>query len=166
MNKNDVKTKYKYKSCIWFYWNSSKYECNESRAKLTWRPSDATYFARHPLRSYFDECQINKIYFLIDHTYRTYMNLHIYLRCPSSISSVSTVKSVSKRQQIRNISDGVNFGEICRSSRCLVTSVGLLADRRRQLRSSLVSKYVQKYFGWISGVLLCFGTQISLNMYV
>ena len=36
-----------------------------SHAKLTWRYSGVSYFARDPLRSYFHEPQkINKIYFL------------------------------------------------------------------------------------------------------
>ena len=35
------------------------YERNGSRAKFT-------YFARDPLRSYFDECQKNEIYFLLN----------------------------------------------------------------------------------------------------
>ena len=39
---------------------------NVSCAKLTWRPLGVTYFARDLLRSYFDEPQENKIYFLND----------------------------------------------------------------------------------------------------
>ena len=39
MNKNDVKTKCKYKTWISFFWGSWKYERNGSRAKLTWRPN-------------------------------------------------------------------------------------------------------------------------------
>ena len=35
MNKNDVKINGKY---IYFFWHSSKYECNGSHAKLTWCP--------------------------------------------------------------------------------------------------------------------------------
>ena len=62
MTKNYVKTKCKYKRWISFFWGSSKYERNGSRAKFTWRP----YFARDPLRSYFDEPQENEIYFLND----------------------------------------------------------------------------------------------------
>ena len=54
----------KYKTRISFFWHSSKYERNGSRAKLTWR-----YFARDPLRSYFDECQKNEIYFVIIHLF-------------------------------------------------------------------------------------------------
>ena len=65
MNKNDVKTKCKYKRWISFSWGSSKYERNGSRAQLTWRPSGVTYFACVPLRSYFYEHQKNEIYFLI-----------------------------------------------------------------------------------------------------
>ena len=64
MVKNDVKTKYKYKRWISFFWDSRKYERNGSRAKLTWRPSGITYFARDPLRPYFQEPQKNEIYFL------------------------------------------------------------------------------------------------------
>ena len=37
MNKNDVKTKCKYKRRILFFSSSSKYERNGSRIKLTWR---------------------------------------------------------------------------------------------------------------------------------
>ena len=64
MNKNDVKTKRKYKRWISFFWGSWKYKRNGSRAKLTWRPLGITYFARDLLRSYFHELQKNKIYFL------------------------------------------------------------------------------------------------------
>ena len=64
MNINDVKTKCKYKRWISFFWGSWKYEHNGSRAKLTWRPSDVTYFADDLLRSYFHERQKNEIYFL------------------------------------------------------------------------------------------------------
>ena len=39
-------------------------ERNGSRAKLTWRSSDANYFARDPLRSCFHEPQKNENYFL------------------------------------------------------------------------------------------------------
>ena len=66
LNKNDVKTKYKYKR-ISFFWESWKYERNGSHAKLTWRPSGVTYFARNPLRSYFHEPQKIEIYFLNSH---------------------------------------------------------------------------------------------------
>ena len=52
MNKNNVKTKYKYK------------RCNGSHTKLTWSPSGVTYFARDPLRSFFHDPQKNEIYFL------------------------------------------------------------------------------------------------------
>ena len=48
MNKNDVKTKCKYKRWISFFWGSWKYERNGPRAKLTWSPSGVTYFARDP----------------------------------------------------------------------------------------------------------------------
>ena len=34
------------------------------RAKLTWRHSGVTYFARAPLRSYFHDPRKNDIYFL------------------------------------------------------------------------------------------------------
>ena len=59
MNKNDVKMKCKYKRCISFFWHSSKYESNGSRAQ-------------DPLCSYFHDCQQNEIYFLIKtwHTYK------------------------------------------------------------------------------------------------
>ena len=67
MNKNDVKTKCKYKRLISFFWGSSKYERNGSRAKLTWHPSGVTYFARDPLCSYVYEPHKNEIYFLISH---------------------------------------------------------------------------------------------------
>ena len=40
------------------------YECNGSRAKLTWRPKSVTYIAQDPLRSYLDERQKKEIYFL------------------------------------------------------------------------------------------------------
>ena len=36
-----------------FFWGSSKYKRNGSRAKLTWRSSGVVYFARDLLRSYF-----------------------------------------------------------------------------------------------------------------
>ena len=64
MNQNDVKSVNMYKRWILFFWGSWKYERNGSRAKLTWRPSGITYFARDPLRSYFHEPQENEIYFL------------------------------------------------------------------------------------------------------
>ena len=32
----------------------------------SYRTSGITYFAQDPLRSYFDECQKNKIHFLIE----------------------------------------------------------------------------------------------------
>ena len=64
MNKKDVKTECKCKRWISFFWGSSKYERNGSRAQLTWSPSSVTYFARDPLRSYFYELQKNEIYFL------------------------------------------------------------------------------------------------------
>ena len=60
MDKNDVKTKCKYKRWISFFRGSWKYERYGSRGKLTWR----TYFARDLLRSYFHEPQKNEIYFL------------------------------------------------------------------------------------------------------
>ena len=56
MVKNDVKTKYKYKRWISFFWGSWKYERNGSKG--------VTYFARDPLRSYFNEPAKNEIYFL------------------------------------------------------------------------------------------------------
>ena len=46
---------------ISFFWHSTKYECNGSRAKLSWYPLGISYLARDPLPSYFDECQKNKI---------------------------------------------------------------------------------------------------------
>ena len=62
MNKNDAKTKCKYKRWISIFWGSWKYERNESRAKLTWHISGVTYFAWDPLHSYFHELQKNEIY--------------------------------------------------------------------------------------------------------
>ena len=50
LNENDVKTKYKYKRWIPFFWDSRKYERSRSRAKLTWRLSGVTYCAGEPLR--------------------------------------------------------------------------------------------------------------------
>ena len=44
MNKNDVKTKCKYKRWISFFWGSWKYERNGPRAKLTWRSKSAAPF--------------------------------------------------------------------------------------------------------------------------
>ena len=61
MNKNDVKTKYKCKRWISFFWRSSKYERNWSSAKLMRCP----YFARDPLHSYFDEHQKNESFLII-----------------------------------------------------------------------------------------------------
>ena len=62
MDKNDVKQSVN----IWddFFWGSSKYERNGSRANLKWRSSGVIYFACDQLRSYFDEGQKNEIYFL------------------------------------------------------------------------------------------------------
>ena len=57
MNKNDVKTKCKYKRWLSVFWGSWKYERNGSHAKLTWSPSGVTYFAREPLRLYSYETQ-------------------------------------------------------------------------------------------------------------
>ena len=51
-----MKTKCKYNRWISFSWGSWKYECNRSRAKLTWCPN----FASDPLRSYFHEPQKNE----------------------------------------------------------------------------------------------------------
>ena len=67
MDKNDEKTKCKYKRWSSFFWGSSKYECNEYREKLTWHPPGVTYFARDPLRLYIYEPQKNEIYFLNNH---------------------------------------------------------------------------------------------------
>ena len=54
-----------------FFWGSWKYKRNGSSAKLTWRPSGITYFARDPLRLYFHEPQKNEIYFLNKHFKQT-----------------------------------------------------------------------------------------------
>ena len=62
MNKNDVKTKCKNNKCISLVWYSSKCERNGLHAKLTWHLF--TYIAQDLLRSYFDDCQKNEIYFL------------------------------------------------------------------------------------------------------
>ena len=61
---NGCKTNCKYKRWISFFWGSSKYKRNLSRAKFTWRPLGVTYFAHDPSSSYFDEPQENEKYFL------------------------------------------------------------------------------------------------------
>ena len=65
MNKTDVKTTCEYKRCISFFSHSSKYDGNGSRANSMRRPPGATNFVRDRLRSCFDDCQKNNIYFLI-----------------------------------------------------------------------------------------------------
>ena len=62
MNKNDIKIKYKYKRWISFFWHLSKVWTQWVQCKVNMRPF--AYFALDPLRSYFDECQKNEIYFL------------------------------------------------------------------------------------------------------
>ena len=56
MNKNDVQINTKCKYKIW----TSQWVLSKSK----WRPKGVTYFARDPMRSYFDERQKNEIYFL------------------------------------------------------------------------------------------------------
>ena len=49
-----------------------KYERNELHAKLMWSPLGVTYIARFALHSYFNECQKNEIYFLIQSVPKPY----------------------------------------------------------------------------------------------
>ena len=79
--KNDVrktKTNCICKRWISFFWGSWKYERSGSRAKLRWRPSDVTYFARDPLRSYFHEPQKNEIYFLNIYTHQQFPKMNLF----------------------------------------------------------------------------------------
>ena len=63
-DKKDLKTKYKYKKWISFFWGSWKYERNGSRLKLTWRPSGN--FLLHVTRCVHTSMNLtkNEIYFL------------------------------------------------------------------------------------------------------
>ena len=59
---------------VWTQWVPCKVNVTPwIPTKLTWRRSGVTYFARDPLRSYFDEPQKNEIYFLTE-----YCGLHMF----------------------------------------------------------------------------------------